>query len=212
MGSLEKAIISVRDPDPAKDTEIEQIKVLFNPEKYTLEKTANWQEKGKKKILQFISIARKSFSVDLFFDTYEAGEDVRGYTSKIVKLTDPINAKKKNPPVCIFSWGGFNFRGVIEKVTQNYTMFLSSGKPVRAVLNVTFKQFSLAQEQAKGNPPGDPSTIRIVKEGETLNLIASQEYGDPALWRIIADKNKDKIQNPRFIEAGTELIIPALEL
>ena len=33
MGALEKAIISVRDPDPKNDKEIRKITVLFNPEK-----------------------------------------------------------------------------------------------------------------------------------------------------------------------------------
>ena len=212
MGVLEKAIISVRDPDPKKDTEIKQIKVLFNPEKYSLEKASTWEEKGGKKTLQFVGISRKSFSIDLFFDTYEKGTDVRGYTNQIAQLMDPtVEYKgKKVPPICVFSWGLFNFRGIIEKVTQNYVLFLSSGIPARAVLTVAFKQFSYAEELARGNPPGDPTKIRIVKEGETLNFIASREYGDPVLWRVIADANKDKIKNPRFLEAGMPLVIPAL--
>lgn len=211
MGSLEKAIISVRDHSK-KEREIRRFKVLFNPEKYTVNRTANWREKGKR--LQFRGLARKSFSVDLFYDTYEEGKDVRGYTNEIVKLTSPTEkykGKKKYPPICLFIWGSFIFRGVVEKVTQNYTLFFSNGKPARATLNVTFKEFTLPKEEARGNPPGDPTTIRIVKEGETLNLIASQEYGDPALWRVIANENRDKIQNPRFLEAGIALIIPALE-
>jgi nucleoid-associated protein YgaU len=110
----------------------------------------------------------------------------------------------------LFSWGGFNFRGIVEKVTQNFSLFLNSGIPVRAVLTVGFKQFNYPTEQARGNPPGDPTKIRIVKDGETLNAIAAREYGDPSLWRVIADANKDRIANPRVLPAGTSLIIPAL--
>src|SRR6266852_4302282 len=168
MGALEKAIISVRDPDPQKDTEIKQIKVLFNPEKYGVEKSAAWEEKGKKKTLEFVGISRKSFSIELFYDTYEVGTDVRkAYTNEIVQLLDPtIDYKgKKVPPVCVFSWGGFSFRGIVEKVTQNFSLFLGSGIPVRAVLTVGFKQFNLPSEQARGSPPGDPTKIRTVKEG-----------------------------------------------
>jgi hypothetical protein len=212
MGSLEKAIISVRDPDPQKDTEIKQIKVLFNPEKYSLDKTAAWEEKGRKKTLEFVGISRKSFSIELFYDTYEAGTDVRDYTSEIVQLMDPtVEYKgKKVPPVCVFSWGGFNFRGIVEKVTQNFSLFLSSGIPVRAVLVVGFKQFNYPTEQARGSPPGDPTKIRTVKDGETLNAIAAREYGNPTLWRVIADANKDTIANPRVLPTGTPLVIPAL--
>lgn len=214
MAALEKAIISVRDPDPQKDTEIKQLKVLFNPERYSLEKNAAWEEKGKQKTLEFIGISRKSFSIELFYDTYELGTDVRtAYTNEIVALMDPtVEYKgKKVPPVCVFSWGKFNFRGIVEKVTQNFVLFLSSGVPVRAVLNVGFKQFNYPAEQARGNPPGDPTKVRVVKDGETLNAIAAREYGDPSLWRVIADANTDRVPNPRFLPTGTPLVIPALE-
>jgi Contractile injection system tube protein len=212
MGELEKAIISVRDPDPQKDTEIQQIKVLFNPEKYSLEKSAAWEEKGSKKTLEFVGISRKSFAIELFYDTYEAGTDVRDHTNEIVQLMDPsVEYKgKKVPPVCVFSWGGFSFRGIVEKVTQNFSLFLNSGIPVRAVLTVGFKQFNTPAEQARGNPPGDPTKIRIVKDGETLNAIAAREYGDPGLWRVIADANKERLHNPRVLAAGMALVIPAL--
>ncbi|MCO5382508.1 MAG: hypothetical protein NHB15_10800 [Methanosarcina barkeri] len=40
-------------------------------------------------------------------------------------------------------------------------------------------------------------------------LIANEKYGDPYMWRPIADKNK--IKNPRFLEPGIELLIPPLE-
>lgn len=212
MGALEKAIISVRDPDPKNDKEIRKITVLFNPEKYSLEKSASWEEKSKTKTLEFVGISRKSFSIELFYDTYEAGTDVRNYTNEIVQLMDPsVEYKgKKVPPVCLFSWGKFNFRGIVEKVTQNFSLFLNSGIPVRAVLTVGFKQFDYPTEQAKGNPPGDPTKIRIVKDGETLNAIAAREYGDPTLWRVIADANRDRILNPRILPAGTTLVIPAL--
>ena len=177
-----------------------------------MEKSAAWEEKGKQKTLEFVGISRKSFSIELFYDTYEAGTDVRVYTNEIVHLMDPtVEYKgKKVPPVCLFSWGGFNFRGIVEKVTQNFSLFLNSGIPVRAVLTVGFKQFNYPTEQARGNPPGDPTKIRIVKDGETLNAIAAREYGDPSLWRVIADANKDRIANPRVLPAGTSLIIPAL--
>lgn len=212
MGTLEKAIISVRDPDSQRDSELKRIEVMFNPEKYSIEKSANWEEKGQRKTLQFVGMSRKSFSIDLFFDTFEKGEDVRTRTNEIVQLMDPTveYRGKKVPPISVFSWGGFNFRGIVEKVTQSFSLFLGSGVPVRAVLTVAFKQFSYAEEQARGNPPGDPTKARRVKEGETLSSIAAQEYGDPGLWRVIAEKNTDVISNPRLLAAGTPLVIPAL--
>lgn len=208
MGPLEKAKILVRDYN---DKEIDEIEVLFNPEKYSVTKTAGWDYKGRTKTPHYSSTELGLFTVNLFFDTYEENADVREYyTNDIIALMKPTVEYKGNkvPPICIFTWGGFNFRGVIDKVIQNFTMFLSSGVPVRADLTVRFKPLVLPEERVRGNPPGDPTKTRTVKEGETLNLITFQEYGDPALWRIIAQENN--IKNPRFLQAGMTLVIPAL--
>lgn len=48
-----------------------------------------------------------------------------------------------------------------------------------------------------------------VKQGDTLKRIAAKEYGNPNLWRRIADANK--IDNPRLLKPGMKLVIPPLE-
>ncbi len=45
-----------------------------------------------------------------------------------------------------------------------------------------------------------------VKQGDSLWLIANQEYEDSRLWRPIANANN--ISNPGFLEVGKKLIIP----
>ena len=51
---------------------------------------------------------------------------------------DGKNAKSKSdkqkfrPPTILFVWGRFTFKGVVESLSQKYTMFLSDGTPVRA--------------------------------------------------------------------------------
>lgn len=55
------------------------------------------------------------------------------------------------------------------------------------------------------------TTVWTVKSGDTLPLIAAQVYGDPRLWRPIADANS--IHNPlRFPgqqDYGRLLLVPA---
>lgn len=202
----EKLVIENRDTG-------EKFTVQFNPERYSIERSATWEEKGKQATLQYGGKGRKSITLEFFFDTYEAKKDVRvEYVQKLLALMEPTVATsggKKRPPELLLTWGGFNFRGVLEKLAQNYTMFSHEGKPVRAVVNATFKQFSTAAEESRNNPPGDPTKTHRVKEGETLNLISSKEYGDPALWRIIADENR--LQDPRRLAVGSLLVIPPIE-
>jgi nucleoid-associated protein YgaU len=191
----------------------EEFQVQFNPERFSIERAAQWEEKGRQATLQYGGKARKSISFELFFDTYGTTKDVRTeYVQKLLALMEPMvstPAGKKRPPVLLLSWGQFTFQGVLEKLTQNYTMFTEDGRPVRALVTAAFKQFSTAEEEARGNPPGDPTKTHQVKEGETLNLIASKEYGDPALWRVIADAND--LNRPRIVTVGSVLVVPALE-
>ena len=103
--------------------------------------------------------------------------------------------------------GGFT--GVIEKATITYTMFLNNGTPVRAKMNLTFRQYQ-KPEQGKDEPSSPDKTKRItITNGDSLWLIATEEYGDPAKWRAIADANN--LDNPLVLEPGTEIIIPKIE-
>jgi hypothetical protein len=149
---------------------------------------------------------------ELFFDTYGTEEDVRvEHVQKLLALMEPTvetSTGNKRPPVLLLSWGGFTFKCVLEKLSQNYTMFAESGIPVRAVVTATFKQFSTAEEESRNTPPGDPSKAHVVKEGETLSLIAFKEYGNASLWRIIAEENR--LDDPTQLMAGQRLTIPAL--
>jgi nucleoid-associated protein YgaU len=191
----------------------EKLPVQFNPERYSIEKATTWSENGRKAALQFGGHGRKSIILEFFFDTFTERKDVRvEHVRKLLALMEPTVATstgRKRPPVLLLTWGGFNFQCVLEKLSQNYTMFAEDGTPVRAVVNATFKQFSTADEESRNNPPGDPTKSHQVKDGETLNLIASKEYGNPTLWRIIARENR--LGDPRVLQVGSLLVIPALE-
>jgi nucleoid-associated protein YgaU len=100
------------------------------------------------------------------------------------------------------------FQGVLQQVTQTFTHFTAEGMPVRATLNCNFVEWEEPeQQQKKANPVDDP--IRTIKQGESLSSIAMEEYGDPALWRVIADANR-WIQNPRILLPGRKLTVPPL--
>ena len=59
------------------------------------------------------------------------------------------------------------------------------------------------------NSPSDK--IHTLKEGETLQNIAYQQYGDSGKWYIIAEANQ--IGNPfRELKSGMKLRIPAYGL
>lgn len=190
----------------------EEIPVMFNPEKYSIKKSNQFASHGipgrDSPVIQFMSGQAESLSVTLFFDTYtfENGKDVRKkYTDKISKLM-LIDEHLHAPPVCTFSWAKHAFTGIIESVNTDYTMFDENGTPVRATVNLSFTQYT-APEKPKSSP--DRTKRRVIREGDSLWALAAKEYGDASKWKIIADANN--IDNPRILEAGTQIVIPPLE-
>lgn len=194
---------------------INGIKVLFNPTEYSMEKSNQFQDTSlpglSSPITQFVSGGAQTLSMELFFDTYtdEKGKDVRVYTDQITNLMR-IDKDLHAPPICVFQWGKVQFKAVLERVSRRFTMFLADGTPVRAILNVTFKEYVTLEEQLKDPPrqSADRTKRRVVVQGDSLWLLAAREYGDPALWRLIARANG--IDHPRRIAPGMELIIPPL--
>jgi hypothetical protein len=187
----------------------ENIEVLFNPNEYALDTSNNytWKKVPNTGMPagQFVSGGTTSLSMDLFFDTFEKGTDVRDLTKKISELLD---IDVGHPPLVRFVWGSIDFKGVLEKVSQKFTMFLDSGIPVRATLKVTFKSATSQKEQAKKVPPeaAGQTKQKMVKEGDQLWMTASSEYEDPRQWRMIADANG--IDNPLKLKPGRRITVP----
>ena len=193
----------------------EKTEVIFNPAEYSLEKGNQFASAPlpglSNPVFSFVSGEADTLTMELFFDTYtnNGGSNVRDETDKIARLLEIDPELHAPPPVC-FSWGKLIFNAVIERLSQRFTMFLENGVPVRATLNITFKEYRTIQEQLgpKPNKSSDWTKHRVVGEGDRLSLIAAIEYADPAVWRKIADAND--IDNPRLLPPGLELRLPPL--
>lgn len=209
--TLEKLKIYAEKNNPGDFKE--EIKVLFNPNEISLTFPGG-------KIVEnglVVNDDSATLSLNLFFDTsLDNQENVQDYTRKIVSLTLPrIGKDKKRPPLCKIIWGTIGGKDSIllancflETVTKKLTHFLEDGTPVRATLDCTFKEWKEPIKEKKiANPIDDP--VRIVKRGETLSSIATEEFGDPSLWRVIAKENG--LINPRKLPPGKVLTIPPLK-
>jgi nucleoid-associated protein YgaU len=199
------------------------IRCMFNPKEYTFTRQNNWapaKTKGKSvQPLQFGGAQPATLQMQLFFDTYAEGKDVRkAYTDAIWELMwlDPKLEDKKTkvrkPPVVRFQWGqSWSFEAVITSITQKFTLFTAHGLPVRATLDVTFMQArdeKFYTEQRQNPTSGGEGAQRVwtVQDGDTLAWIAYQEYGDSSMWRSIADANG--LTRVRRLVPGAVLLIP----
>ncbi|MFC5475560.1 peptidoglycan-binding protein LysM [Paraherbaspirillum soli] len=187
----------------------EEIPVMYNPTELSLNKTVMLKGHGSQ--IQFQRVVDDDLTLSLFFDTYEQQTDVRAKTNKIVALTQPTvgHAERREPPVLVFTWAGPLFVGMITKLDQKFTMFLSSGIPVRAELSVTFKAVLTAEEDQRAQGKFNCRQLWQVKENDRLYLIAQQALGDPNQWRLIAAANQidDPLNFPGRTDIGRMLVI-----
>jgi nucleoid-associated protein YgaU len=198
-----------------------KVKALFNPNSYSISKSVTWKEQHSvthnAPMLKFGGGGSRELSLELFYDVTEAvngkkEDDVRNFTDKLVALSR-IKRDLGRPPVIVVSWGDdsgskfdFPFTGVVTSLRQNFTLFSADGKPLRATLNLTIKEFL---DWKKDELETDPEfTTRLVKRGDSLSSIANDVYRDPKQWRVIAETNE--IDDPRRLTVGARLAIPKL--
>ncbi len=172
----------------------EQIDCWFNPAEYTITKSNRWKIEpvvgSGLPTAQFGGADAQKLTLDLLFDAADhAGGDVRGITNALfaAMAVDKKYASGKNsgrPPTIEFGWGSTTtFVAVCDSLSVQFTMFRPNGTP--AGLRTT-----------------------VVRDGDSLQSVAHQAYGDPTLWRRIAEANG--IDDPLSLPRGTVLSIPTL--
>lgn len=168
---MEKAKIIIKEGE-RKD---KNITVHFNPSDYQLSLSSEFEVSYSPGDLatsqQFKKPGVETLTVKLLFDTYmglpklanikspkdllsnKAKEDVSNSVNELVDLAR-VDKTLKRPPRIIFSWASLEFAGIITNTKTQYTMFMSSGRPVRATVDLTITDFegltyTKRQEDAK---------------------------------------------------------------
>jgi hypothetical protein len=205
-----------------------KIPCMFRPTELSISKSVRWggdsagaNEKAGGTIAR-LNVPEKHFSggdaakltLNLFFDTTDTGKDVRETTDRLFELVlidkDTVETSP-TAPYCRFKWGTItSFMSMVTSVSVKYTLFLSDGTPVRAEATLSLEQ-AVDETKLTGQNPtsfSEARKLRVVTEGETLDWIACQEYGDSAQWRHIAQAND--LLNPRDLQSGQLLKLTPL--
>jgi hypothetical protein len=208
---LAKAVIAVRDGDA-------RVECRFNPREYVVAKSATWMRTPTRgaqtaSMPEFVGTNPRSLQMELFFDDWQSGSgDVSKDIETLLGWTNPtpqsISANRPNPPIVFFQWGTKPlFNAYVKSVSARYTMFREDGSPVRAHVTASFEE--VPDEPGRQNPTsgGQPGQrVRVATATDTLHSIAYEEYGDPALWRALADVNR--VDDPLRLAAGARVLIP----
>jgi hypothetical protein len=215
--SLEKARLVVVAGNPG-ETEIE---FKYNPETFSLSKSADWteppQHQGRRDpsppTHQRTNPAQ--LSMEIFFDAFEEFDgDVTDDIQTLLDWTKPCPPATngvQNPPLLEFRWGSSNalqgIRGYLQSVSVNYTLFRMNGTPIRATCNITIVEVptpAAGTNPTSGGRAGFQAHVLI--EGETLHSVAWAEYRRADYWRALAEFND--IDDPLRVAPGTRLLLP----
>ena len=159
------------DPDVEAD-----VVAQYNPKELSVDKKVPWSKhsytnkgndlasKGRGHIAyEFTGSEGRTVSVELLFDAFGSTPpvDVAEEVAKLELLAavkDPSSPDedKRRPPLCLIVWSDTlpSFKCVITQLTTKYTMFDSTGKPLRATCTVQLQEAdSLSTKDAEHKDP-----------------------------------------------------------
>jgi hypothetical protein len=195
------------------------IEVCFNPTEYSLNKTNSYSEAKipglGSPIIQFSQGDAQTLDLELMLDSSldssSSKTDIREKyiepLEKLVKLDSDLHA----PPPCRIIWGSLDFTGVLKSMKKQYILFSRDGNPIRAKVSLNFSEYIPLDLQVKEASLSSPDRRKLhrVNDSDRIWKLSDQAYGDPSLWRVLAEAND--IDDPGQLQSGTDLIIPVLE-
>lgn len=211
---FERATLTLRDSDE------EPLSCQFNPTEYTISKSSAWTRVPVRgavsaAIPEFVGTNAAELSLELFFDSREQNQaGVSDSVNRLLSWTQPsprsIDRNAPSPPVVAFEWGrSASFDAYLSSVSARYVLFRRDGTPIRAHVTLRLEEIPvLLGGQNPTSSTGVKGQVRqrTLTAGETLPLVAFQEYGRAADWRAIAEASD--IDDPARVAAGTRLLLP----
>lgn len=236
LGGLDKMRIEIFDNDKfqgAKKTYF----AMYNPSTFSNDYKNVYdtvKADGKQDIYKFKRTESPSFSVELLLDATEASvtantKSVTG-AGKVIDLTEEVKKNGIAEVVQSFIndlttiegnthkvayagvyWGKLSFKGILDTVKVNHTLFRSDGDPIRSKINCTFKSHIPYDEQEKKAKKKSPDLTRFkqIEEQDTLPLISYEVYNDPRFYLELANVNR--LNNFRDLRNGKRLRLPPLK-
>ncbi|MGL4397975.1 MAG: hypothetical protein ACRCS9_15670 [Hyphomicrobium sp.] len=189
------------------------IPVMFNPDNYTITTNMLYPDISvpglRSPLIQFVRGEAQTLAVELFLDQSQTGKSL---TEKLDELRTfvKIDSELHAPPICEFAWGDTSFQGVMIEFSEKFQMFDAEGKVLRCRVTIKMKRYDPANLQSTdlNRQSPDRTKTRAIRSGDRLDLIAAEEYGDPAQWRFLAAANA--IDRPRQLIPGTMIEVPPL--
>lgn len=214
------AIQAYTDPDYAArwNDPINPLTVAINPAAYSQAMKAMFSDDrsagAKAKPKTFNRPGDVTLQMELVLDGTGAvpGASDKSVDQQVVdlrRIAVQINPKTSSPHYLKLVWGKLLFKGRLQTLNVNYTLFRPDGSPLRAKVAASFIG---VHEKPDGDlssaRPGKAAKLVTIEDGDTLPALCTRFYGDPRLYLMVARANG--LDSIRSLSAGAVLLLPPL--
>ena len=142
----------------------------------------------------------------------EAPDDIIEYLEEFEKIIFDFNGKEHGPNKVEIKWGSLHIKNCyVAGYNIAFKLFSPDGKPIRAVVSLSFQcmmdQIQRAKEANKSSP--DLTHVKTIRMGDELFLMCQEVYKSPKYYLQVAEKNN--ILNFRKLKQGDKLLFPPLK-
>lgn len=214
---IKMQIFAYSDQEMRKNVSDYRLQVNPASIKYSKEIQMTSQEPvgGQYRAPKYAKHKETSLSFDTIFDgTGIVSELKEGVSNEITKLENVIyniNGNIHRPNYLKISWGSTIFKGVLNSLNYEYTLFAPNGSPLRVKVSFSITGFLDKKQSAKLENKSSPdlSHLIVLKSGDTIASLCNQIYGDPSYCTEVAAYNQ--LTDFRTIKPGTKIMFPPLQ-
>lgn len=196
-------------------------KLLINPAEFSHEYSICYNTKRTlgqtSNPVRFSAVNPDKISFSIVFDGTGVVPPQTGTPVEVADQIEALNAVVYNydseyhePNRVQILWGTLSFDGRLQSMSVNYTLFRSSGAPLRARAELSFLGSVKTDEAllAANRSSPDLSHSVLVVEGDTLPLLCQRVYGDSRYYPEVAAFNG--LREFRRLQPGARLHFPPL--
>ena len=190
---------------------------MFNPEQWTDKEAFVYndeQEEGTQEAVQrFNHVKSRELAFEILIDGTGASGEKKEVTAELQSLRQTVgfNGNLHRPNKLFIIWGYFIFQGVIETVDITYTLFRPNGTPLRAKVQLKFRQDtdSVTRVLDMDLHSADLTRIRTILDGERLDQLCNAIYESPRFLLEVAKANE--LTTFRTISPGSDMVFPPIK-
>ena len=192
---------------------------MFNPENLSIRESIDWTANtpvgSPGADLHYKSTRPRTFTLDLTIDgtgvnTNGVKIPVTAQVALFRAATTGVRGTLHKPAFLLVQYGLFICTCALNNSTVNYTMFDMFGLPIRAKINASFTERTIATLSDVLGMLSSPDLThyKTVQEGDLLPLMTYMVYNKQEYYLQVAKVNR--LKNFRKLKAGTNLVFPPI--